>query len=752
MRTSQFLLATQKETPADAEIISHQLMLRAGMIRKLAAGLYTWLPMGLRVLRKVESIVREEMDRAGAQEMLMPAIQPAELWQESGRWQQYGDELLRLKDRHQREFCFGPTHEEVITDLCRRELRSYKQLPANFYQIQTKFRDETRPRFGVMRAREFLMKDAYSFHSNAASLQETYDIMFKAYSHIFTRLGLNFRPVQADSGSIGGNASHEFHVLAESGEDAIAFSSESDYAANVELAEAVTPIDERPAASTEMASVDTPNQHSIEEVSSFLNISAAQTVKTLLVNGENEKGEIEGVIALVLRGDHELNDIKAEKLAGAAAPFTFADESAIKGAADCDAGSIGPIGLSVPMYVDRAAAHLADFVCGANENGKHLTGVNWGRDLPEPNVVDIRNVVEGDPSPDGKGTLSIKRGVEVGHIFQLGQKYSKAMGATVLDEQGKAVVVTMGCYGIGISRIVAAAIEQNHDDSGIIWPAAIAPFQVALLPMNMHKSQRVRDAVDKLYNELTSAGLEVILDDRKERPGVMFADMELIGIPHRLVLGERGLDAGNIEYKSRPGQPSKCRKTGNSASEYRRIPQGKNHSDDIKSMLNRWKIQAFSLICTSMLALLTSNASLAATQEHPDDDLRNLLEKTIGNSDSFEDRFDAEVWLMDMSNRLKSRVPDDNSRLTLLKNIHYEATKAGLAPELVLAVINVESNFNRWAISHAGAQGLMQIMPFWLKEIPQAGDNLFDMRTNLRLAAPSSSITSTKKKVTFSAL
>jgi prolyl-tRNA synthetase len=551
MRTSRFLLATQKETPADAEIISHQLMLRAGMIRKLAAGLYTWLPLGLRVLRKVENIVREEMDRAGGQEVLMPSIQPAELWQESGRWQQYGGELLRLSDRHQREFCYGPTAEEVITDLCRRELRSYKQLPANFYQIQTKFRDETRPRFGVMRAREFLMKDAYSFHSNATSLQETYELMFDTYTRIFTRLGLDFRPVLADSGAIGGNASHEFHVLAESGEDAIAFSSEGDYAANVELAEAVAPAGERPTASTEMATVDTPNQHSIEEVSAFLKIDAAQTVKTLLVNGENGEGEMEGVIALVLRGDHELNAIKAEKLTGVAVPFSFADEAAIKAAAGCGAGSIGPVGLSIPVVVDRAAAQLADFVCGANENGKHLTGVNWGRDLPEPNAVDIRNVVEGDASPDGKGTLSIKRGIEVGHIFQLGQKYSKAMGATVLDEQGKAVVMTMGCYGIGVSRVVAAAIEQNHDDSGIIWPNAIAPFQVALLPMNMHKSQRVREAVDELYNELTEAGFEVILDDRKERPGVMFADMELIGIPHRLVLGERGLDAGNIEYKGR---------------------------------------------------------------------------------------------------------------------------------------------------------------------------------------------------------
>jgi prolyl-tRNA synthetase len=552
MRTSQFLLATLKETPSDAEIVSHQLMLRAGMVRKLAAGLYTWLPMGLRVLRKVETIVREEMDRAGAQELLMPAIQPAELWQESGRWEQYGGELLRIHDRHHREFCYGPTHEEVITDLCRRELRSYKQLPMNFYQIQTKFRDETRPRFGVMRAREFLMKDAYSFHADQDSLQQTYEVMYEAYTRIFTRLGLDFRAVLADTGSIGGSASHEFHVLAESGEDAIAFSSDSDYAANVELAEAVAPAGERPAPTAAMQSVDTPNVHSIEEVAECLKVDAAQTVKTLLVNGAEEGT----VVALVLRGDHALNEIKAEKLEAVAAPLTFASDEAIKAAAGCGAGSIGPVSLSVPVIVDRAAAQLADFVCGANEDGKHLIGVNWGRDLAEPGseniqAVDIRNVVEGDPSPDGQGTLSIKRGVEVGHIFQLGQKYSEALNATVLDESGKAVVMTMGCYGIGVSRVVAAAIEQNHDDNGIIWPDAIAPFQVALVPMNLHKSQRVRDAANELHDQLSAAGFDVLLDDRKERPGVMFADMELVGIPHRLVLGERGLDAGSIEYKGR---------------------------------------------------------------------------------------------------------------------------------------------------------------------------------------------------------
>lgn len=491
--------------------------------------------------------MREEMNRAGAQEVLMPAIQPAELWQESGRWEQMGEEMLRLQDRHERDFCFGPTHEEVITDLIRNEIRSYKQLPANFYQIQTKFRDERRPRFGVMRAREFLMKDAYSFHVDEASLQQTYDVMYDTYSRIFSRLGLEFRAVLADTGAIGGSASHEFHVLADSGEDAIAFSSESDYAANVELAEAVAPAGERPAPSAEMTTVDTPNQHSIEEVSAFLQIDASKTAKTLLVQGVEEGS----VVALVLRGDHELNELKAVKLEQVAAPLAFATAEQVKSAAGCEPGSVGPVGLKIPVIVDRSAAHLADFVCGANQDGKHLTGVNWVRDLPEGAVVDIRNAVEGDPSPDGKGTLQIKRGIEVGHIFQLGRKYSEAMKALVQDEGGKAVVMTMGCYGIGVSRVVASAIEQNHDDRGIIWPEAIAPFQIALLPLNAHKSQRLREAAEKLYEELQAAGFEVLLDDRKERPGVMFADMELIGIPHRVVFSEKGLDKGEVEYKGR---------------------------------------------------------------------------------------------------------------------------------------------------------------------------------------------------------
>lgn len=554
MKTTNLLLATIKETPSDAEVISHKLMLRAGMIRKLAAGLYTWLPLGLRVLRKVEGIIRTEMDRAGAQEILMPSIQPAELWRESRRWDQYGPELLRLKDRHDREFCYGPTHEEVIADLIRKEIRSYKQLPANFYQIQTKFRDEVRPRFGIMRAREFIMKDAYSFHVDKASLQQTYDIMYDTYFRIFKGIGLEFRVVQADTGSIGGNASHEFHVLADSGEDAIAFSSNSDYAANVELAEAVTPTTMRAAPGKSLLKVDTPDQHSIEQISRFLGVDAKQTVKTLLVNAEPESGH--SIVALLLRGDHELNAIKAEKLPMVASPLSFAGEEDIKRIVNCDPGSIGPLGLSIPIIADRSAAVANDFVCGANETGKHFTGVNWERDLPLPEIGDLRNVLNGDPSPDGKGTLTIKRGIEVGHIFQLGRKYSQALNAVVLDENGKSIVTTMGCYGIGVSRIVAAAIEQNHDDKGIIWNDAIAPFQIALLPMNMHKSQRLRQAIEELYTELTTAGIEVLLDDRKERPGVMFADMELIGIPHRLVLGERGLDAGKIEYRARRANDS----------------------------------------------------------------------------------------------------------------------------------------------------------------------------------------------------
>lgn len=545
MRLSRYLLATVKETPADAEIVSHRLMLRAGMIRRLAAGLYTWLPLGLRVLRRVERVVRSEMDAAGAQEVLMPAVQPAELWQASGRWDQYGPELLRLKDRHAREFCFGPTHEEVITDLIRREIRSYKQLPANFYQIQTKFRDEIRPRFGVMRAREFLMKDAYSFHMDEASLQETYDRMYEAYGRIFTRLGLEFRAVRAHTGAIGGAHSHEFHVLADSGEDAIAISDSGDYAANVELAEARSP-GPRPAPEQEIATVETPGQHSIEEVSAFLGIEPRQCVKTLLVRGTDSE-----TVALVLRGDHDLNLVKAGALPAVAEPVTFATPEQVRAAVGCEPGSVGPVGLTIPVFVDHAAAAVADFVCGANADGRHLTGVNWGRDLPEPEAVDLRNVVEGDPSPDGKGTLVIRRGIEVGHIFQLGTKYSAAMDATCLDEQGRAVVMTMGCYGIGVSRIVAAAIEQNHDDRGIVWPEALAPFDAVVIPVNAHKSIRVRDGADALYRSLLDAGLDALIDDRGERPGVMFADADLIGIPHRLVVSEKGLDAGTIEYKHR---------------------------------------------------------------------------------------------------------------------------------------------------------------------------------------------------------
>jgi prolyl-tRNA synthetase len=546
MRASEFHIATLKETPADAEIVSHRMMVRAGLVRRLAAGLYTWMPLGLRVLRKVEAIVREEMNRAGALELLMPAVQPAELWQESGRWDKYGPELLRLQDRHQRDFCFGPTHEEVITDLVRTELRSYKQLPVNYYQIQTKFRDEVRPRFGVMRAREFVMKDAYSFHLDRESLQVTYDAMFDAYSRIFNRLGLKFRAVLADTGAIGGSRSHEFHVLACSGEDAIAFSDESDFAANVELAEALAPDGSRPPPTEDLKTVDTPNTHTIDELSRLLNVSPSQCLKTLLVRGES--GEI---VALSLRGDHALNATKAEKIEGVARPLTFAGEQEVLRIVGSKPGSLGPRDLKIRVIADHAALRLSDFVCGANIDGKHLTGVNWGRDIPEPESADLRNVVEGDPSPDGKGKLSIARGIEVGHIFQLGDKYSHAMNATVLDEEGRARSMIMGCYGIGVTRVVAAAIEQNHDERGIIWPAPIAPFQVALIPINMHKSRRLADAAQALYDELRAAEFEVLFDDRHLRPGVMFADQELIGIPHRLVLSERGLDAGHAEYKGR---------------------------------------------------------------------------------------------------------------------------------------------------------------------------------------------------------
>ena len=546
MQISKYLIATLREAPAEAEIISHQLMLRAGMIRRIASGIYTWLPMGLRVLRKVETIIREEMDRAGAQELLMSGVQPAELWEESGRWDQYGPELLRLQDRHQRDFCLGPTHEEIITDLIRKEIRSYKQLPANFYQIQTKFRDEIRPRFGIMRAREFLMKDAYSFHLTDESLQQTYEEMFATYTRIFERLGLKFRAVQADGGNIGAGASHEFHVLADSGEDQIVFNEEGSYAANIELAEAPIPEGERDDPKATLKSVDTPDQHSIEELCQFLNISADKCIKTLVVKGQNES-----LVALVLRGDHELNKVKVEKIPAVAKPLEFANAEEIKKSLNCTPGSIGPVNINIPVIVDHSALHIADFVCGANEDGKHLTGVNWGRDLVEPQGVDIRNIVKGEPAPDGSGKLDIARGIEVGHIFQLGKKYSTAMKATCLDENGDAQTLIMGCYGMGVSRILAAAIEQNHDENGIIWPDAIAPFQVSLVPINMHKSQRLRDAVMKLYEELQGAGIEVLLDDRKERPGVMFSDAELIGIPHRLTFGERGLDAGTIEYRSR---------------------------------------------------------------------------------------------------------------------------------------------------------------------------------------------------------
>ncbi|MDR6677432.1 proline--tRNA ligase [Pseudomonas oryzihabitans] len=553
MRTSQFLLSTLKETPSDAVVISHQLLLRAGMIRKLASGLYTWLPLGLRVLRKVEAVVREEMNATGALEVLMPAIQPAELWQESGRWEQYGPELLRLKDRHQRDFCVGPTHEEVITDLMRNELNSYKQLPINLYQIQTKFRDEIRPRFGLMRGREFVMKDAYSFHLNQASLQETYDAMYQAYCNVFSRLGLNFRPVQADNGSIGGSGSHEFHVLASSGEDDIAFSDSSDYAANIEKAEALPRETARGAATEELRLVDTPETKTIADLVEKFGLAIEKTVKTLVVRGAEESK----LVALVVRGDHELNEIKAANLPEVASPLVFATEPEIRAAIGASPGSLGPMNLPIPCIVDRSVALMSDFGIGANQEDKHYFGVNWERDLPLPQVADLRNVVAGDPSPDGKGTLVIKRGIEVGHIFQLGTKYSEAMKLSVLGEEGKPTTLTMGCYGIGVSRVVAAAIEQNHDERGIRWPAALAPFQVALVPMK-YENAAVKEATDRLYGELKAAGFDVLLDDRdkKTSPGVKFADMELIGIPHRLVVGERGLNEGVVEYKGRTDSDS----------------------------------------------------------------------------------------------------------------------------------------------------------------------------------------------------
>jgi len=540
-----------KETQADAEIASHKLMLRAGMIRKLAAGVYNWLPLGLRVLRRVENIVREEMNRAGALELLMPSFQPAELWQESGRWEKFGPELLRLQDRHGRDACIGPTHEEIVTDIFRREVNSYRQMPLNFYQIQTKFRDEIRPRFGIMRSREFIMKDAYSFDMDTQGMQASYDLMDQAYVRIFDRFGLEYRAVSADSGAIGGSTSQEFHVLADSGEDAIAFSDQGEFAANIETVEALAPAGERAAPGAAMQLLDTPGMDTIDALASGLQVRPQQCLKTLIVEGEDD-----GLVALVVRGDHELNTLKAERLDGVASPLRMAQPDRIRQVLGNDIGSIGPIGLDIPVYVDHSAAVLGDFVCGANQNGKHLVNANWGRDCDEPLAADLRNIVDGDPSPDGKGNLRILRGIEVGHIFQLGQEYSQSMQSTVLDEQGKTVAPYMGCYGIGVTRVVAAAIEQNHDERGIIWPMALTPFALAICPINYHKSETVREAVDILYEQCIAQGLNVLLDDRALRPGAMFSDMELIGIPHRIVLSERGLGAQQFEYKGRRDQDS----------------------------------------------------------------------------------------------------------------------------------------------------------------------------------------------------
>jgi len=553
MRLSRFHLATPREAPADAELASHKLMLRAGMIRKLASGIYTWSPLGLRVLRKVEAVVREEMDRAGAIELLMPTIQPAELWQETGRWQKFGGQLLKIRDRKEAEYCYGPTAEEVVTDFARNELRSYKQLPLNLYQIQTKFRDEIRPRFGVMRAREFIMKDAYSFDLTPAGLEQSYQAMHDAYSRIFTRLGLKFRAVQADTGAIGGNASQEFHVLAESGEDALAFSDGSDYAANVERAEALAPAAPRPAPAQPLTRVDTPTQKTIEEVSAFLGVSPAQCIKTLIVRGND------GLVALCLRGDHELNEVKAAKLPELPGESLLADEAEIMKRVGCMPGFLGPVGLSddIPVIVDRSAAVIADFVCGGNIEGTHYTGANWERDARVTRIADLRKVVAGDLSPDGKGTLGIARGIEVGHVFQLGTKYSEALGATVLDDAGQNRVLEMGCYGIGITRIVAAAIEQNHDDAGIIWPEPMAPWRAVVCLINPKNSPAVNEVAEALHAELNARGIETCLDDRGLRPGAMFADLELIGIPHRIVVSERGIASGTFEYRGRRDSESR---------------------------------------------------------------------------------------------------------------------------------------------------------------------------------------------------
>ncbi len=551
MRFSEFSLTTLKEVPAEAEIVSHQLMLRAGLIRRLASGLFTWMPLGLRILRKVEAVVREEMDRAGALELLMPAVQPAELWQESGRWDKYGPLLLRMQDRHQRDYCFGPTHEEVITDVARKELRSYKQLPVNFYQVQTKFRDEIRPRFGVMRSREFIMKDAYSFDIDEAGLEASYQKMHAAYTTIFERLGLTFRVVDADSGEIGGSRSQEFHVLADSGEDAIAYCDDDNYAANIESAATLPPDGTRAAAVEELKKVKTPAARSIDALCDMLAVTPQQTLKTLIVDGTD------GPVALALRGDHELNAVKAQKISGVATPLTMADAETVRKVTGCEPGFAGPIDLDIPVFYDHATANMADFVCGANESDMHYTGTNIGRDIKAVATVDIRNVVSGDPTPGGNGTLSITRGIEVGHIFQLGDQYSRAMNATVQDSGGKDSVMSMGCYGIGITRIVGAAIEQNHDDNGIIWPAPLAPFDVVLVPINMHRSEAVREAAEALYEELQNAGLDVLFDDRNTRPGVMFADAELIGVPHRLVISERGLKANELEYRQRRDEESR---------------------------------------------------------------------------------------------------------------------------------------------------------------------------------------------------
>jgi prolyl-tRNA synthetase len=707
MRASQFHVATLKEAPADAEVVSHQLMIRAGMIRKLAGGIYSYMPMGLRVIRKIEAIIREEMNRAGAVELLMPVVQPAELWQETGRWDKMGPEMMRVKDRHDRDFIIQPTSEEVITDIARNEIQSYRQLPKNFYHIQTKFRDERRPRFGVMRGREFTMKDAYSFDRDEAAAEKSYQAMYQAYVRTFERMGLSFRAVRADTGNIGGSLSHEFQVIADTGEDQLVYCPDSDYAANIELAEALPLAAALPAPTETLRKVATPDTVRCEDVAKLLGLPIERTVKSVVLAVDTPLGA--EVWLLLVRGDHELNEIKAGKVPGLDAGFRFASEQEIIDHFGCVPGYLGPLNTKKPVKIvaDRTVAHMADFVSGANEAGFHIAGINWGRDLPEPEIVaDIRNVVAGDPSPDGKGLLAIQRGIEVGHVFFLGTKYSEAMNATYLDETGKPKLMVMGCYGIGVTRLVGAAIEQGHDAKGIIFPAAIAPFQVVIVPMNYAKSEAVRKAAGDLLDELLKAGIDAILDDRDERAGSMFADWELIGVPHRVVVGERGLKEGKLEYKGRAdAEASDDPRRGDAG-----LPEAR----------------AARLIARLVLAVCRGAAAAGGAGRRPA--VRTAGGQRAGQpAAAIADRASPEPqfpsiqekvdWLTEMSARLSRRIPDREARLDLLKTVYYEAKRAGLDPQMVLGLIQVESGFKKYAVSSAGARGYMQVMPFWIRLI-----------------------------------